>query len=54
MRIAEVIGTVSLSRCHPSVTGFRWILGVPFSAKALLAGAAPDGEPLEKTGTPER
>ena len=45
MRIAEVIGTVTLSRCHPSVTGFRWIIGVPFSLKALKTGA-PDGEPL--------
>ena len=46
MRIAEVIGTVTLSRCHPSVTGYRWIIGVPFSSKALLAGTAPDGEAL--------
>ena len=44
MRIAEVIGTVTLSRCHPSVTGFRWIIGVPFSLKALRAGGPPDGE----------
>ena len=45
MRIAEVIGTVTLSRCHPSVTGYRWIIGAPFSAKVLLLGV-PDGEPL--------
>lgn len=45
MRIAEVIGTVMLSRCHPSVTAFRWIIGVPFSLKALKTGV-PDGEPL--------
>jgi len=45
MRIAEVIGTVTLSRCHPSVTGFRWIIGAPFSLKGLKAGI-PDGEPL--------
>lgn len=44
MRIAEVIGTVTLSRCHPTIEGFRWIIGVPFSLKALKAGAAPDGE----------
>jgi microcompartment protein CcmK/EutM len=44
MRIAEVIGTVTLSRCHPSIIGHRWIIGVPFSLKALKAGAAPDGE----------
>jgi ethanolamine utilization protein EutN len=44
MRIAEVIGTVTLSRCHPSIAGYRWIIGVPFSLKALKAGSAPDGE----------
>ena len=46
MRIAEVIGTVTLSRCHPSIAGYRWIIGVPFSLKALENGAAPDGEDL--------
>ena len=46
MRIAEVIGTVTLSRCHPSVTGCRWVLGVPFSLKALGADGPPDGENL--------
>ena len=45
MRIAEVIGTVTLSRMHPSVAGFRWIIGVPFSLKALKEGT-PDGEDL--------
>ncbi len=44
MRIAEVIGTVTLSRSHPSLTGFRWVIGVPFSLKALAAGTGPDGE----------
>jgi ethanolamine utilization protein EutN len=46
MRIAEVIGTVTLSRAHPSLTGFRWIIGVPFSLKALAENAPPDGEDL--------
>jgi ethanolamine utilization protein EutN len=45
MRIAEVIGTVTLSRVHPSLTGFRWVIGVPFSLQALRAGKA-DGEDL--------
>src|SRR5712692_11916923 len=44
MRIAEVIGTVTLSRAHPSVTGSRWIVGVPYGLKALRAEAPPDGE----------
>lgn len=46
MRIAEVIGKVTLSRCHPSVTGYRWIIGVPCSLKALQAGGPGDGEDL--------
>ena len=43
MRIAEVIGTVTLSRAHPSLARARWIIGVPFSLKALRGGR-PDGE----------
>jgi ethanolamine utilization protein EutN len=45
MRIAEVIGTVTLSRVHPTLAGARWIVGVPFSLKALKMGV-PDGEDL--------
>lgn len=45
MRIAEVIGNVTLSRCHPAIAGFRWIIGVPFSLAALKQ-AKPDGEDL--------
>ena len=46
MRIAKVIGTVTLSRHHPSVAGFRWIVGVPYSLRALREDAPPDGEGL--------
>jgi len=46
MRIAKVIGTVTLSRWHPSLTGFRWVVGVPFSLRALRENAPPDGEAL--------
>ena len=46
MRIAEVIGTVTLSRGHPLIARHRWIIGVPYSLKALQNGAAPDGEDL--------
>ncbi|MCS6852245.1 MAG: hypothetical protein NZ700_13865 [Gemmataceae bacterium] len=45
MRIAEVIGVVTLSRVHPSVRGARWIIGVPFSRSGLAAGR-PDGEDI--------
>jgi ethanolamine utilization protein EutN len=44
MRIAEVIGTVTLSRVHPSLTGARWVIGVPYGLRALRAGGSPDGE----------
>jgi ethanolamine utilization protein EutN len=46
MRIAEVIGKVTLSRVHPSLVGARWLIGVPFSLKALQAESPPDGEDL--------
>ena len=46
MRIAEVIGTVTLSRVHPSLAGARWVIAVPYSLGALRQGAAPDGEDL--------
>ena len=29
---------------HPGVTAFRWVIGVPFSLKALEADGPPDGE----------
>jgi ethanolamine utilization protein EutN len=45
MRIAEVIGTVTLSRVHPSLVGARWLIGVPFSLEGLKKGM-PDGEDL--------
>ena len=44
MRIAEIIGTVTLSRCHPTLVNYRWIIGVPFSLKALEDGQSADGE----------
>jgi len=46
MRIAEVIGTVTLSRVHPTLTGFRWIIGVPYSLDALRGGGKGDSEDL--------
>jgi ethanolamine utilization protein EutN len=46
MRIAEVIGTVTLSRVHPSLTSARWVIGVPFSLKALREERQPDGEDM--------
>lgn len=45
MRIAEVIGTVTLSRVHPTLRGKRLVIGVPFSLNALREGQGGDGEP---------
>jgi ethanolamine utilization protein EutN len=46
MRIAEVIGTVTLSRVHPSLQGARWIIVVPCSLAALQKDGPGDGEDL--------
>jgi ethanolamine utilization protein EutN len=46
MRIVEVIGNVTLSRAHPSLTGARWLIGVPLSLKALQSQQPADGEDL--------
>ena len=35
MRIAQVIGTVSLSRSHPAFVGATWKLVQPFSLEGL-------------------
>jgi ethanolamine utilization protein EutN len=46
MRIGEVIGKVTLSRCHPSAAGFRWVIAVPCSYDALVNNRRGDGEDL--------
>lgn len=46
MRIAEVIGTVTLSRCHPMFAAARLRLAVPLSSAALADGALPPAEEL--------
>ena len=46
MRIAEVIGTVTLSRWHPSLTGAQWRLVVPLDAKGIASEAAGRLEPI--------
>jgi microcompartment protein CcmK/EutM len=45
MRIASVIGNVTLSRCHPALDGLRWLIAVPYSQKGLRDDRA-DGEDL--------
>lgn len=51
MRIAKVIGTVTLNRSHPAYRGAKLKLVVPLLARDLLArdlldGAEPSDEPL--------
>ena len=45
MRIVEVIGSVTLSRVHPTLVGARWLVGVPLSLDGLKDDR-PDGEDL--------
>jgi ethanolamine utilization protein EutN len=45
MRIAKVVGTVTLNRCHPSFNGARLRLVVPLSL-AELKGQAPQAEEM--------
>lgn len=44
MRIAEVIGRVTLSRVHPALKGGRYIITLPMPAEALLEGSPKRGE----------
>jgi ethanolamine utilization protein EutN len=46
MRIAEVIGKVTLSAMHPSLEGGRWVIGVPLSAEGLADRTKGRGEPI--------
>jgi ethanolamine utilization protein EutN len=46
MRIGEVIGTVTLNRRHPSLSGARFKLVVPLSWDNLLGRS---DEPMEET-----
>ena len=49
MRVAQVIGRVTLSRAEESVRGGRWLIAVPLTAAEIQAGPqnrSPDGEGL--------
>ncbi len=46
MRIGEVIGNVTLSRCHPSIQGSTWKIVVPLDVPALTGEEGGRGEPL--------
>ncbi|MBS0263120.1 MAG: carbon dioxide concentrating mechanism protein CcmL [Planctomycetes bacterium] len=46
MRIAETIGIVTLSKCHPSLTGATWLVAVPLTLEGMAGKAAGRGEPF--------
>jgi microcompartment protein CcmK/EutM len=46
MRIAEIIGTVTLNRCHPSFRGARLRLVAPLELGNLVDDAAVTADPL--------
>lgn len=44
MRIAEVLGSVTLSRQHPSLKGGRFVIALPLPLEALTGGSSNRGE----------
>ncbi len=46
MRIGEVIGRLTLSRCHPLVSGGTWLVVVPLSHAGLCGDVKGREEPL--------
>ena len=44
MRIAEVIGRVTLSRSHPSLKGARFVIALPMPREALVEDSPKRGE----------
>jgi microcompartment protein CcmK/EutM len=46
MRIVQVVGTVTLNRCHPSFVGARLKLVIPLTLDDLAGRTEPEGESL--------
>lgn len=46
MRIAQVIGTVTLGRCHPTFVGARLKLVIPLTLDELANHTEPSGESM--------
>jgi ethanolamine utilization protein EutN len=44
MRVAEVIGRVTLSKAHASLKPGRYVVALPMTAEALTAGSDARGE----------
>ena len=54
MRIAEVIGRVTLSRQHPSLKGGRFLIALPMPLEALLDDSPKRGEEVDRLRRPRR
>ena len=46
MRIAEIIGTVTLNHCHPSLVGGTYRLAIPLTLEELSSDEPAQGESL--------
>lgn len=46
MRIAEVIGRVTLSKWHPSLSGATWLIVAPLKHEGLKGESGGRGEPF--------
>ena len=46
MRIADVIGNLTLSKCHESLIGATWLIAVPLSQRGLRGQTEGRGEPF--------
>jgi len=46
MRIAEIIGNVTLNKCHPAIQGGRLLLAVPLAVPGIVGAGGGRGEPL--------
>ncbi|MSR58855.1 MAG: carbon dioxide concentrating mechanism protein CcmL [Planctomycetaceae bacterium] len=46
MRIANVIGRVTLNKCHPSLQGATWLVAVPLTLEGLAGKDKGRGEPF--------
>lgn len=44
MRIAEVIGRVTLSKCHPTLSGSTWLVAVPLTLEGIAGKKTGRGE----------
>ena len=46
MRVGEVIGKVTLSKCNPMVSGGTWLVVVPLDVAAIKGGEKGRDEPI--------